>query len=122
MFVCTCMYTCGRQAVPSHGTNEWRWAYPHPNLNPQHPHTQILKPAPLPPAVAGSMGWRVVQLRADEEVEHRVACENKEEPNHGIQVGMLEGVVVWCGVLLLGFIYGVESVATPNINTFYHIE
>lgn len=56
--------------------------------NPIHPIAviQILKPTPLPPPVNGAMGWRVVQLRAEEEVEHRVAAENKEEPNHGIQV------------------------------------
>ena len=52
-----------------------------------HPfHTQVLKPTPLPPPVDAALGWRVVQLRAEEEVELRVSCENKEEPNHGIQV------------------------------------
>lgn len=47
---------------------------------------EILKPTPLPAAVDGGLGWRVVQLGATEEAEHRVVAENKEEPNHGVQV------------------------------------
>lgn len=41
---------------------------------------------PLPPSVDGTLGWRVVQLSKTEEVEHRIVAENKEEPNHGVQV------------------------------------
>eukprot|EP00624_Nannochloropsis_granulata_P000670 evm.model.NODE_12676_length_5895_cov_19.684479.1 len=47
----------------------------------------LRRPASLPPPLLAGMGWRVVQLSAEEEVEYRTVCENAEEPNHGLQVG-----------------------------------
>ncbi|KAM3569268.1 hypothetical protein VYU27_008628 [Nannochloropsis oceanica] len=46
----------------------------------------LRRPASLPLPLLARMGWRVVQLSAEEEVEYRTVCENTEEPNHGLQV------------------------------------